>query len=92
MHELLKCMSRLRLTSPAVLCRVAYMQVRKLAGDVTDALSKLQAGFKRTLTADAKAFKGDGVAFRHVCVRALCMQTCNPVILSPQGASAVLAI
>lgn len=40
------------------------LQVRKLAGDVTDKLSAVQSSFRRSLTADAKAFKGDAVLFR----------------------------
>ena len=43
-------------------------QVRKLAAEVTDKLSTLQTGFKRTLTADAKAFIGDAIMFRWVAM------------------------
>ena len=43
---------------------VCCVQVLKASHDVAEHLSKLQAGFKRTLTTDSKAFKAEAIIFR----------------------------
>ncbi len=39
-------------------------QVLKVSHDVSEQLSRLQGGFKRTLMTESKAFKAEATAFR----------------------------
>jgi len=40
------------------------LQVLKVSHDVSEQLSRLQGGFKRTLMTESKAFKAEATAFR----------------------------
>ena len=44
--------------------RVPCLQVLKVSHDVSEHLSRIQGGFKRTLMTESKAFKAEATAFR----------------------------
>ncbi len=57
------CLAKVRFFNRSHVCD-CRLQVLKVSHDVSEQLSRLQGGFKRTLMTESKAFKAEATAFR----------------------------